>query len=76
MLIDTLKAQRILIERGFSESQADGIVEVVTDAEEQVATKHDLEILKDQLTLRIVGIQTAVTALLLALFGLAANLFG
>lgn len=46
MLIDTLKAQRRLTQSGFNEQQAESLVELLSTAEEQVATKDDLERLR------------------------------
>jgi flagellar capping protein FliD len=44
MLIDTRKAfRRLREEGGFSDAQADAIVDIFTDVDEQVATKGDVE---------------------------------
>lgn len=49
-IIDTRKAFRRLQERGgFSEDQADAIVDVLTNVDEQVATKGDIEDLRSDL---------------------------
>ena len=43
-LIDTRKAfRRLQEEGGFSDAQADAIVDIFTDVDEQVATKGDIE---------------------------------
>ncbi|PSQ83150.1 MAG: hypothetical protein BRD44_05600 [Bacteroidetes bacterium QS_7_67_15] len=49
MLIDTHKAVRDLTEVGVPQEQAERFVEVVTRADEQVATKADLDALEERL---------------------------
>ncbi len=90
MLIDTLKAKRHLTDDlQIPENIADGIIETLTSAEENVTTKEDFEVLRSDFevlrsdfaslearidkklarwALTIVGLQTAIMALLLALF--------
>jgi hypothetical protein len=47
MLVDTLKAQRRLVEEyGVEKRAAEGIVEILSDAENQIATKDDLALLR------------------------------
>ncbi len=47
MLINTLKAKKQLVEEyGFDERQAEGVVEIVGQANEQVATKEDITLLQ------------------------------
>lgn len=53
-LIDTRTAFRRLHEEGgFSEQQADAIVDLFRDADEEVATRSDIEELDERLTQRI-----------------------
>ena len=53
-LIDTRTAFRQLRdEGGFSEKQADAIVDLFRDADEEVATRSDIEELDERLTQRI-----------------------
>jgi len=53
-LIDTRNAFRQLREEGgFSEEQADAIVDLFRDADEEVATRSDIEELDERLTQRI-----------------------
>ncbi len=76
MLIDTLKAKRHLTDDlQIPENVADGIIETVTSAEENVTTKVDLERLETRIdkklarwALTIVLANAALTAALLALF--------
>jgi len=45
-MIDTLKASRKLKASGFSEEQAESIINVVADTNEQTATKEDIHLLQ------------------------------
>ena len=65
MLIDTLKAKNQLVQDyGVGERQAEGIVEVISSAEEKVATTKDLEALEARLTRKLYsGLFLAVTVL-------------
>ena len=51
--IDTQKAHRRLTGSGVPEDQADAIVDLFRDADEQVATRADIEELDKRLTQRI-----------------------
>jgi hypothetical protein len=65
MRIDTLKTRnRLINEYGVDERQAEGIVEAIASAEDQVATKADLR----RWALRIVLANLTGTGVLLALF--------
>ncbi len=64
--IDTAAAIRRLEEAGVDAPAARAIVQTVAEAEAELATKADLEVLKAQLTTRIVGAQVATAALLFA----------
>ena len=45
-IADTLKAKKRLVEAGFSDEKAEGIVEIFNEADAQVATKLDLELFR------------------------------
>ena len=75
MLIDTHKAVRDLTEVGVPQEQAERFVEVVTRADEQVATKADLDALEERLTRKMwraafasAGLPASLVAALLAVF--------
>jgi hypothetical protein len=50
VLVDTLAAKKKLILAGFEEMEAEGIVEVVGSSQDSLASKHDLELLRADLT--------------------------
>lgn len=75
MLIDTHKAVRDLTEVGVPQEQAERFVEVVTRADEQVATKANLDALEERLTRKMwraafasAGLTASLVAALLAVF--------
>jgi hypothetical protein len=51
ILVDTLAAKKPLLQGGFNEAQAETIVHLFSDAEKQIATKHDVELLRRDLEL-------------------------
>ncbi len=53
ILVDTLAAKKSLLQGGFNDSQAETIVHLFSDAEKQIATRHDIELLRRDLTLKI-----------------------
>ena len=53
VLVDTLAAKKRLLAAGFDDKKAEGIVEVFTEANERVATKQDIELLRRDLTIKI-----------------------
>ena len=53
VLVDTLAAKKKLVSAGFTDKKAEGIVEVFADADEHVATKDDIELLRRDLTIKI-----------------------
>ncbi len=85
-MIDTLETQRSFLRSGFSEEQADTLIQALKDADKRAATSEELERgLKDvggeieklrrDLTIKIystafvvVGVMTALMALLLELY--------
>ena len=74
LLKDTRKATERLQEGGVPKEQADAIVDLFVDAEDQVATKSDLEAVKHEIISTVtVRLVTAVglLAALLAVFEFA-----
>ena len=67
MLFDTLEASRQLQEAGFEKTQADALVTTFSrNMVENVATKDDLDILEQRLTVRFGAMVAGATALILA----------
>jgi hypothetical protein len=73
ILVDTLAAKKPLLQGGFNDSQAETIVHLFSDAEKQIATRHDLELLRHDLTLKIalanIGTVIATVTILRFLLG-------
>ncbi len=46
MIADTLQAKKRLLEAGFTDEKAEGIVAIFQDADAQIATKMDLELFR------------------------------
>ena len=73
MLINTLKTKKRLVEEyGADDRLAEGIVEIISSAEDQLVTKAMLKSELRRWALRIVLGNAAVMAALLALFQYAA----
>jgi hypothetical protein len=78
-MLDSIQVKKRLAQRGFSDDQAEGLAEeIVTLTESQLATKDDLNALRQDVdekfawwAFRIVLANGAVTAALLALYGFA-----
>jgi len=62
-MIDTLKAARELKASGFSEEQAESIINVVARTSEQSATKEDIRQLKEYVDIRFDHIDKRFTIL-------------
>ena len=72
MLFDTLEASRQLQEAGFGKTQADALVTTFSrNMVENVATKDDLDILEQRLTVRFGAMVAGATALILAAMAIA-----
>ena len=72
MLFDTLEASRQLQEAGFEKSQADALVTTFSrNMVENVATKDDLAVLEQRLTIRFGAMVAGATALILAAMAIA-----
>jgi DNA anti-recombination protein RmuC len=69
MAIDTLKVARRLREAGFTEPQAEAVVEAVRESTEEgdIATKHDLRLLSTELRAEIAALRAEMTAEIAAL---------
>ena len=52
--VDTLAAKKKLVQGGFDDAQAEIIVQVFADVEQQVATKQYIDLLRRDLTLKII----------------------
>ena len=72
MLFDTLEASRQLQEAGFEKTQADALVTTFSrNMVENVATKDDLAVLEQRLTVRFGAMVASATALILAATAIA-----
>ncbi len=72
MLFDTLEASRQLQEAGFEKTQADALVTTFSrNMVENVATKDDLAVLEQRLTIRFGAMVAGATAILLAAMAIA-----
>lgn len=72
MLFDTLEASRQLQEAGFEKTQADALVTTFSrNMVENVATKDDLAVLEQRLTIRFGAMVASATALILAAMAIA-----
>lgn len=67
LVLNTHEAIKRLIKSGQSEESAEAIVELITDVHEQVATKSDLKILEQQITVKLYTVGIAIVGLLTAL---------
>ena len=65
--IDTLKAAALLKEAGIREEQAEAIVGIIANSEENTATKADIELLESRLTNKIYAIGISISALVVGL---------
>lgn len=66
VLVDTLKAKKKLLQAGFTDKKAEGIVEVFSETSDEVATKHDLELLRKDMLLGVGGMIVAAVGIILA----------
>ena len=67
VFVDTLQAKKELVQGGLKESEAEAIVNVLSSANEQVATKKDLQVLESSLTVKLYTVGIAVVGVLTAL---------
>ncbi len=72
MLFDTLEASRQLQEAGFEKAKADALVTTFSrNMVENVATRDDLTVLGQRLTIRFGAMVAGATAILLAAMAIA-----
>lgn len=72
MLFDTLEASRQLQEAGFEKAKADALVTTFSrNMVENVATRDDLTVLGQRLTIRFGAMVAGATALILAAMAIA-----
>ena len=62
LAFDTLRAAKQLQQSGFEETQAEAIVSIVSDREEELATKSDLKILRQEVKADIESLRQEVKA--------------
>ena len=67
LVLNTHDAIKRLVKSGQSEKSAEAIVELITDVHEQVATKSDLKILEQQITVKLYTVGIAIVGLLTAI---------
>ena len=67
VFVDTLQAKKELVQGGLKESEAEAIVSVLSTANDQVATKKDLQVLESSLTVKLYTIGIAIVGVLAAL---------
>ncbi len=70
MLFDTQEAIENLVTAGVPDKQARAIVKVIKSPESDLATKADLELLKNDLFIKLLGTVSAGVAVLFALLQL------
>jgi hypothetical protein len=78
-MLDSIQIKKRLVQRGFTDDQAEGLAEEMSGlAEDKLATKDDIADLRSEMdrkfarwSLRIVLANGAVMAALLALYGFA-----
>lgn len=66
-VIDTLKAVTSLKEAGFNSEQSEAIVDIISDSEENIASKADLQLLESRLTNKIYAIGISIAALVVGM---------
>ena len=67
LVLNTHEAIKKLVKAGQSEESAEAIVTLITEVHEQVATKSDIRILEQQITVKLYTVGIAVVGLLAAL---------
>ena len=65
--IDTLKAVTSLKEAGFNSEQSEAIVDIISDSEENITSKADLQLLESRLTNKIYAIGISIAALVVGM---------
>ena len=67
LVLNTHEAIKRLIKAGQNQESAEAIVELITDVHEHVATKSDVEILEQRLTVKLYTVGIALIGILAAL---------
>lgn len=70
VIADTLKAKERLIEAGFEDAKAEGIIAIFREADTQVATKFDLELFRKDVKDEIEGVKVEISGLKAEIEGL------
>ncbi|MEN9782069.1 MAG: hypothetical protein RL208_219 [Pseudomonadota bacterium] len=63
--MDTHQAFNLLLQKGFTKEQAEGLIEVVSKVHEEVATKQDLREQKKELIITLGSITCIATMIIL-----------
>ena len=66
LVINTHDAIKRLVRAGQDEEAAEAIVELITDIHEQVATKSDIEMLEQRMTIKLYTVGIAIVGVLAA----------
>jgi len=64
LVINTHDAIKRLVKAGQDEAAAEAIVELITDIHEQVATKSDLHMLEQRMTVKLYTVGIAIVGVL------------
>ena len=67
LVINTHDAIKRLVKSGQDEKQAEAIVELITDIHEMVATRSDIELLEQRLTIKLYTVGIAIVGVLAAI---------
>ena len=62
VIADTLKAKKRLVEAGFSDEKAEGIVAIFNEADAQIATKLDLELFRKDMKAEMAELRSDIDA--------------
>ena len=63
VIADTLKAKKRLVEAGFSDEKAEGIVAIFNEADAQIATRLDLELFRKDVKAEIAKLDSRIDKL-------------
>jgi len=66
LVINTHDAIKRLVKAGQDEEAAEAIVELITDIHEQAATKSDIEMLEQRMTIKLYTVGIAIVGVLAA----------
>ena len=74
-VFDTRKAYNVFKEAGFTDAQAQALIDQARDGSDALATKADLLELEQRMTIRLGAMLFAVASLQVAIFGILLALF-